>query len=154
MTEGLRRKNLQFGDIKGSIPLCKLKRVIRERRCLQHPSFACGAQFRALWPFVLPKYWFIVCAMAPTHISCGHLQRSGMVVCGHQNKTQAGGGSWGGTPEGSCFGPSFWGHRLLPESDWLASASTCSAARTSAELQPASGRTTHLRQDHAPQAGG
>lgn len=43
MSECLRKKNLQFGDIKSGIPLCKLKCLIRERRWL-----ACGAWLRAL----------------------------------------------------------------------------------------------------------
>lgn len=58
--------------------------------------------------------------------------------CGHRNKNQAGGGQ-------ACLGPSLWGHRLFLESGWTASALTCSVARASAELEPASGWTTHLR---------
>lgn len=57
MTECLRKKNLQFGDIKSGMPLCKLKHIIRERRCLQHPSSACGEWLWTLQPFLLPKYW-------------------------------------------------------------------------------------------------
>lgn len=36
--------------MKSGIPLCKLKYLIREKRCLWHPWLACGAWLRALQP--------------------------------------------------------------------------------------------------------
>ena len=133
-----KEKNWQFGDIKSSIPPCKLKRVIRETRCLQHHRQLvehglepCGHScFPNTDPSRVPRLLRL-----PVVVTCEEVARCSMAT---RTKARLVRGQ-------ACFGPSLWGHSLFPESGWMASASTCSAARASAELQPVSGRTTHLR---------